>query len=164
MVPEWVRCTVAAPRGFTMPELIVVVAIVGVIAGLSVPSLWTYVRTATVRAGAEEMVTVLNGARQLAIQMNTTVCVTNDGIRAQYHVGNCGGAAWTGVGTDADGNIRLANNLSVSGSSNLCFNYLGAGSTTPAPCAANGTLTVTNPSGEATVRVIMATTGRVRIQ
>ena len=101
MVPEWVRCTVAAPRGFTMPELIVVVAIVGVIAGLSVPSLWTYVRTAPVRAGAEEMVTVLNGARQLAIQMNTTVCVTNDGIRAQYHVGNCGSAAWTGVGTDA---------------------------------------------------------------
>jgi Tfp pilus assembly protein FimT len=147
-----------------MTELMVVVAILGIITAVSAPSLWTYIRTATLRAGAEEMVSVLNRARQLAIGMNTTVCVTNNGASAQYRVATCGGAAWTGVGTDADGSIRLANDLRVSGANHLCFNYLGAGSTTPAPCAANGTLTVTNPSGGATVTVIMATTGRVRIQ
>jgi type II secretion system protein H len=164
MVPERVRRIVGASRGFTMIELVVVLAILGIVTAVSVPSLWTYIRTATLRAGAEEMVTVLNGARQLAIRTNTTVCVTNDGTRAQYRVGTCTGAAWTGAETDADGNIRLANQLRVSGSNHLCFNYLGAGSTTPAPCTANGTLTVTNPSGGATLSVIMATTGRVRIQ
>ena len=147
-----------------MAELAVVVAILGVVSALCVPTLWTYLRTATLRAGAEELTAVLNRARHLAIRTSTTVCVTNDGTRAQYRVGTCGGAAWTGVGTDAAGHIRLANGLWVSGARYLCFNYLGAGSATPAPCAANGTLTVTNPSGGATVGVVMATTGRVRIQ
>jgi Tfp pilus assembly protein FimT len=147
-----------------MTELTVVAAVLGVIAALSVPTLWTYLRTATLRAGAEEAVTVLNGARQLAIRMNTTVCVSNDGTRAQYRVGGCGAAAWTGVGTDVNGHIRLANRLQVSGTNYLCFNYLGAGTTTPAPCTANGTLTITNPAGGATLKVVMATTGRLRIQ
>jgi prepilin-type N-terminal cleavage/methylation domain-containing protein len=164
MVPERVRCIVAASRGFTMTELTVVVAVLGVIAALGVPTLWTYFRAATLRAGAEEAVTVLNGARQLAIRMNTTVCVSHDGTRAQYRVGGCGAAAWTGVGTDANGHIRLANRLQVSGTNYLCFNYLGAGTTTPAPCTANGTLTITNPAGGATLKVVMATTGRLRIQ
>jgi len=146
MVSEWVRRIVGGPRAFTTTELVVVVAIIGVIAALSVPSLWTYIRAAALRAGAEEMVAVLNGARQLAIRTNTTVCVTNDGTSAQYHLGHCAGAAWAGVGTDVGGNIRLANHLRVSGTSHLCFNYLGAGAATPAPCAPNGTLTVTNPA------------------
>lgn len=163
MVPERVR-SVGGPHGFTMTELVVVVAILGIIAAVSIPSLWTYIRTATLRAGAEEMVAVLNGARHLAIGTSTTVCVTNNETHAQYRVGTCGSAAWTGVGTDADGNIRLANWLRVSGAKYLCFNDLGAGSATPAPCAANGTLTVTDPTGGAAVNVIMATTGRVRIQ
>jgi prepilin-type N-terminal cleavage/methylation domain-containing protein len=164
MVPERVRRIVAAPRGFTMAEIVVVLAIVGILTAISVPSLWAYIRTATLRAGAEEMVAILNGARQLAIRTNTTVCVTNDGARAQYRLGTCTGAAWTGPETDAAGNIALANQVQVSGTNHLCFNYLGAGSATPSPCTANGTLTVTNPSGGTTLNVIMATTGRVRIQ
>jgi Tfp pilus assembly protein FimT len=147
-----------------MTELVVAVALLGIIAAVSIPSLWTHLRTASLRAGAEEMVAVLNGARHLAIGMSTTVCVTNDGTHAQYRVGACGATPWTGESTDADGNIRLANRLRVSGASHLCFNHLGAGSAAPAPCMANGTLTVTDPTGGAAVNVIMATTGRVRIQ
>jgi Tfp pilus assembly protein FimT len=164
MVPERVRRTVDAPHGYTVAELVVVAAILAVVTAISVPSLWQYLRTATLRAGAEEMITVLNGARQLAIQMNTTVCVTNDGMRVQYRVGRCESAAWTGAETDAAGHMRLANDLRVSGTPHLCFNYLGAGSITPAPCAANGTLTVRSPVGGASVNVIMASTGRVRVQ
>ena len=125
-----------------MAELVVVLAILAILTAVSVPSLFAYARSATLRAGAEELVAA----------------------RARYHVGTCSGAAWTGVGTDADGTIRLANGVRVSGADHLCFNYLGAGSATPAPCAANGTLTVAHPSGGGTMSVIMATTGRVRIQ
>ena len=53
MVPERVRRIVTASRGFTMIELTVVVAVLGIIAALSIPTLWTYLRTATLRAGAK---------------------------------------------------------------------------------------------------------------
>jgi prepilin-type N-terminal cleavage/methylation domain-containing protein len=153
-----------SPGGFTMAELVVVVAILGLVAAISAPNLWTALRSAALRAGAEEAVAVLNGARHLAIRLNTTVCVRNDGLQAQYRVGSCAAAAWTGVGTDSSGNIRLANGLRVSGSRTLCFNALGAGAATPSPCMANGTLLVTSPSGDDTLSVVMATSGRLRVQ
>ena len=164
MVSERLPHIIGGSRGFTMVELTVVLAIVGIISTISIPMLSTYLRTATLRAGAEEAVAVLNAARQLAIRMSTTVCVRNDGTRLRYHVGSCGAAPWSGSGTDAVGDIQLANELRVGGTNNLCFNDLGAGTATPAPCAPNGTLTVTNPAGGATLNVIMATTGRLRIQ
>ena len=80
-----------------MTELIVVIAVIGIIMAVSVPTLWTYFRTATLRGAAEELVTVLNGARQLAIRANSTVCVTNDGTRVQYHLSTCGAATWKGT-------------------------------------------------------------------
>jgi len=164
VVSERIRWIVTRTRGFTLAELVVVVAVVAIITAVSVPTLWTYFRSAALRGGAEEAVTVMNGARQLAIRLNTTVCVTNDGTAVQYHVGTCSAAPWTGPGTEASGNVRLANGITLGGTNNLCFNYLGAGSATPAPCVANGTLTVTNPTGGATLSVVMATTGRIRIQ
>jgi prepilin-type N-terminal cleavage/methylation domain-containing protein len=164
VVSQRLRRIVADVRGFTLTELVVVVAVIGVITAVGVPALWTYFRSAALRGGAAEAVTVLNSARQLAIRLNTTVCVTNNGTIAQFHVATCGAAAWTGPGTDGSGNIALANNLTLSGTNNLCFNYLGAGTAMPAPCIANGTLTVTNPVGGSTMNVVMATTGRVRIQ
>jgi prepilin-type N-terminal cleavage/methylation domain-containing protein len=155
---------VTSPGGFTMAEMVVVVAIIALIATISLPTLWTFLRGATLRAAAEEAIAVLNGARHLAIRMNTTVCVQNDGTQARYHVGGCAAPAWTGVGTDASGNIRLASGARLSGSRTLCFNALGAGAATPSPCAANGTLLVTGPAGGDTLSVIMATSGRLRIQ
>jgi prepilin-type N-terminal cleavage/methylation domain-containing protein len=151
-------------RAFTLTELLVVMAVIGVITAGSVPAVWTYVRSAALRAGAEEAVTLLNNARQLAIRLNTTVCVTNNGTVARFHVGGCTATPWTGPGTDTSGAIALTNSLRLDGTNNLCFNYLGAGSATPAPCVPNGTLKVTDPAGGTTMDVVMATTGRIRIQ
>jgi Tfp pilus assembly protein FimT len=150
--------------GYTLVELLVIVAVSGIIMAVSVPSLWTYFRTAALRAGTEELVAVLNGARQLAIRTNTTVCVTNDGTRLQYRMGNCGGAVWTGPSTDTAGNVILVNGLPVAGTNNLCYGYLGAGTATPAPCVNSGNFTVTNPDGGTTMTVMVATSGRARIQ
>jgi prepilin-type N-terminal cleavage/methylation domain-containing protein len=151
-------------EGFTLTELLVVVAIAGIIMAVSAPTLWTYFRTAAMRAGAEELMTALNSARQLAIRSNTTVCVTNDATRLQYRVGGCAGTIWTGPGTDAAGNVSLANNLLAGGTQNFCYSYLGAGTTTPAPCVNIGTFSVTNPAGGPTMSVAVTATGRARIQ
>ena len=150
-------------RGFTMAEILVVVAILGILIGLAIPTAWTWFRAAALRGAGEQTVTMLNGARQLAIRMNTTVCVTTDVNGMQYHVGTCAAAAWTGAGTNAAGYLTLDPGLTFTGATNLCFNYLGAGTATPAPCIANGTITV-NRAGGGTLNVIMATTGRVRLQ
>lgn len=140
-----------------MAELVVIVAVVGIIMAVSVPVFLGFWRTSTLRAGAEEMAAVLNGARLLAIKENTTVCVTNDGIRVQYRVGGCGAAAWTGPGTDPAGLISLANRVTVNNAGpNVIFTYLGAA--TP-----GGTFVVRNPQDGRTLNVIVATTGRVSI-
>ena len=150
-------------RGYTMTELLVVIAIIAVTVGVSIPTLWTYYRSAALRGAAEQTVVQLNGARQLAIRMNTIVCVTIDTTGMQYHTGTCGAAAYTGAGTDSAGYMTLDTGLTLSGTNNLCFNYLGAGVSTPAPCASSGTLTITRAQG-GSMNVVMATTGRVRLQ
>ena len=139
-----------------MAELVVTVAIIGIIMALGTPVFLRYLQSSKLRAGAEEMATVLSSARQLAIKENSTVCVTNDGTKVQYHVGGCANAAWTGQGTDTTGFIRLANSVTVSSGTSVVFTYLGAASTA-------GTYTVTNPQDGATLHVIVAATGRVSI-
>jgi Tfp pilus assembly protein FimT len=140
-----------------MIELVVVVAIVGLIMAVSTPVFLSYWRTSTLRAGAEELAAIINNARMLAIKENTTVCVSRQGNRVRYSMPTCASAAWTGPGTDANGDIRLSNNVTVtSASTNVIFTYLGAASTP-------GTLTVRNPVDGRTLNVIVASTGRVRI-
>ena len=62
-------------RGFTLAELMVVVGIGGVLAGLVAPTLSSYARTSALQAAARELATVINLGRQIAISQNTTVCV-----------------------------------------------------------------------------------------
>ncbi len=69
----------------------------------------------------------------------------------------CGGAAWTGEGTDGAGVIRLQNNVTISNTATVTFTYLGA-------AAPGGTYRVRNPIDGTTLFVCVATTGRVRVQ
>ena len=141
--------------GFSATELVVVVAVIGIIMAASAPTFFSYFRTAAVRAGAEEMSAVLNRARQLAIKDNTSMCVTNVENRVQYRVGTCAGAAWTGPGTDADGFMRLANDISMT-SGEVIFTYIG---TVTAPTS----YTVTNPPDGNTLTVNVTAAGRISI-
>jgi Tfp pilus assembly protein FimT len=163
VVPERFRRFVGNAAGYSLAELVVVIAVLGVTMGVALPSLWTYYQSAALRGAAEQTVSMLTNARQLAIRVNNIVCVTFDANGMQYHVGTCTAAAYTGAETDASGYIALPSGMTLSGTNNLCFNYLGAGAATPSPCVANGTLTVTRAAG-GTMSVTMATTGRVRFQ
>jgi Tfp pilus assembly protein FimT len=141
-----------------MIELVVVVAIIGIIMAVSTPVFLSYWRTSTLRAGAEELAAILNNARQLAIKENTSVCVRRQGSsKVRIHMQTCAGTVWTGLRTESNGDIRLANNVTVSAdTADVVFTYLGAASTA-------GTYTVRNPVDGRTLSVIVASTGRVRI-
>lgn len=137
-------------------EVLVVVAIIGVLTAAYIPSLVTYMRAATLKAGAEELAAGLNRARQLAISQNQRICVEVIGNRYRYWVNGCGGTALTGPGSDQTGLFRLANNIGVTSNVNPVFDYLGAANP-------GATLTVTNPQDGASLTVAVSVAGRVRI-
>lgn len=145
-------------RGFSLAELMVVVAVIGVTAAIMAPLLVTYWNASTLTAGAQELQAVLNSARQMAIRQNTNVCVERSGVRVRYLVGGCAGTVWTGAGTDSNGWIRLSNSVEITNSTaNVVFGYLGAANP-------GGTYTVRNPMNTAqTVTVTVAVSGRITI-
>ena len=141
--------------GFTVMELFVVIGLIGVIMAISTPFLLSYVRTSALRAGAEEMATLLNRARQLAIKDNRSMCVTNLGNRVQYRIGACGGTVWAGEGTDGAGFIQLTNNITVTGGQ-VVFTYIGTATSA-------GAYLLTNPQDGRTLSVVVAPSGRISI-
>jgi prepilin-type N-terminal cleavage/methylation domain-containing protein len=144
-------------RGFGMMELIVVMGLIAVLSLLATPSFLTYMQSSALSAGADELKSVLNRGRALAITQNTSVCVQVTGTSVRYRTGSCAGTVWAGVGTDSSGVIRLTNSITVSGGTSAIFTNLGAASTT-------ATYTVTHPKTSRTRSVIVASTGRVSIQ
>ena len=146
-------------RGFTLAELMVVVGVGGVLAGLVAPTLSSYARTSALQAAARELATVINLGRQIAISQNTTVCVEVTGTNIRLRTRGCAGTIWTGPGTDWAGVIRISDPsaLHISTTSNVVFTNLGAAS--PA-----GTYTVTNPVNHAMRTVVVAATGRVSVR
>jgi Tfp pilus assembly protein FimT len=145
-------------RGIGLAEILVVIAVIGIMAVATMPSLVTYWQASTLTAGAQELQAVLNSARQLAIRQNNSVCVERSGARVRYRLGGCTGTAFVGAGTDGNGWISLANSVQITNSTaNVVFSYLGAAS--PA-----GTYTVRNPANtNQTQTVTVTASGRVKI-
>jgi Tfp pilus assembly protein FimT len=140
-----------------MFEVLVTMAIVGVISVAVTPMLISYWRSATTKAAAQELATGLNQARHLAIARNQSVCVQVDSGRYRYRLTNCTGTIWLGPGASGDdGFVRLTNSVTVTANANPVFDYLGAA----APAA---TFTVTNPAGGQTRTVVVSASGRVQV-
>ena len=155
MVSERIRRLDVA--GFSLIELTVAIAIIGILVAIGVPFVTTYYQAMVLKSAADEMVTILNSARYQAIKQNTSMCVALSGAKVQYLVGGCGGAAWKGVGTDSTGLITLQNTMQMSGATaSVVFTNLGAAST-------GGTYTVKNPVNGKTLTVTVAGSGRITI-
>src|SRR5262245_43152566 len=102
-VPRFAACA-----GFALTELVVVIAVIGVLSVMTVPFFVTYYPAAAARANVKQVMTIFNQARELAIRQNSTVCVTlPNGTQMIFLQGSCAGAAWVGPGTDVAGNINL---------------------------------------------------------
>ena len=144
-------------RGFSLVELLVLVAVIAIIATVSAPAFISYWRSAALQGGAQELATIINRGRQIAISNNTAVCLSQSGTRVRFLIGGCGGTVWTGAGTDGNGWFTLQNGVQVSSTTaNVVFNFLGAATT-------SGVYTVTNPVNNSSMRVTVALSGRVTI-
>ena len=143
--------------GFGAPELVVVVAVVGVLFTMTISFFLSYYRVATVKAASQQVVALLNQARALAIQTNSTsgVCVhLPSATRMQFVVDGCAGTVWIGPGTDGAGNINLPQDFTMGPATDVVFDYLRAALTAV-------TYTVTNVSTGATLTVRIAISGRI---
>jgi Tfp pilus assembly protein FimT len=141
--------------GFSVTELAVVIALVGVLFMMTIPFFLSYYRAAAARANVQQVITLFNQARELAIKQNDTVCVNMpNSTQMVFLLSSCAGAAWTGAGTDATGNVNLPQGFTIGPLTNLTFNYLGA-------AGAATTYTMTDTTTSATSTISIALTGRV---
>ena len=141
--------------GFTLAELSALLAVLGALFGLSLPTLMSYYQSAHVRGAAADIAAYLNQARQIAIRRNQSTCVHITAEAVQYHLGTCGsGPLWVGPGTDSNGHLPAPAGITLASSADPVFTNLGAA----VPAA---TVTVTH--GRASLSVIVSASGRVTI-
>ncbi len=141
--------------GFSAPELAVVIAVVGILFVMTVPFFLSYYRTSAVRAGSQQVIVLLNQARELAVKQNDNICVQLPSTsQMQLRVGGCAGMVWIGPGTDAAGNIRLPQGFTLASPNDIVFSYLGA--------ALPATMyTLTDSASGETITISIALTGRI---
>jgi prepilin-type N-terminal cleavage/methylation domain-containing protein len=146
-------------RGWSLAELLVVLVVIAIITAVAMPLLLSYWQSATVRAGAQELRTALNAAKQLAITLRKPICLQPLGASAyQFHQVTCVGAVVppaVAPGSDATGTFQLQNNVVLSvtaGSAAPVFSPLGG--------ATVGQFTVTGLNGTA-LTVSVSGAGRI---
>ena len=147
--------------GWSLAELLVVIAAIGILAAMSIPLFASYMRSSTVRAGAQEMRTALNRGKQLAITLRQNICVQPVGNGYRYLQNTCGGPPLLPVavnnpvaGADGTGTFRLQNSVVVTvNTAAPIFTPLGNASQA-------GQLRVTGPSGNF-LTVTISAAGRV---
>jgi Tfp pilus assembly protein FimT len=141
--------------GFSIPELVSFMAVVGALFAVSIPSFVTYYQAAALRTDVQQVITLFNQARELAVRQNDTVCVTMPtGSQMALRLGSCAGAVWTGPGTDTAGNMNLPQGFTIAPLAGVTFNYLGA-------AGAPTTYIMTNSTTSATSTISVSLSGRV---
>ena len=144
--------------GYTMAEVMVGIAVIGSLFTLAIPFFLSYYQAAAVRSASQQVIALLNQGRELAIQTNSTqgVCVNLPSPTQMRFVQNgCGGAVWTGPGTDAAGIINLPQGFTLGPATDVVFDYLGAAQ--PAV-----TYTMTNTASGTALTIRVAVSGQVR--
>ena len=133
--------------GFTMIEVLVTIAIIGIMAGIAIPSLLTYFPKSRLSGATRVLAGDLMAARMEAVKLNQTVYLQHD-TSQQYRI------------IDNNGVIKTRNlqedyaDVTVVDFDQVGFNSRGA-------ALAAKAITVTNPSGTKGINVTIS--GRVQI-
>lgn len=133
-----------APRGFTLVELVVTLAILGIILTIAIPNFQSMLASNRMASQANDVITAMSLARSEAVKRaaQVTVCASSDGATC----GTNWAQGW--VVRDAGGNVLrvfrgLNGNSTLVSSAGGSVVFTATGSTT---LAANATLTLCPPA------------------
>ena len=132
--------------GFTLVELIVIIAIIAVFAGIAIPNFLSYMPKHRLNGAARQVMGDLMAARMKAVKENTTVTVARVSDH-EYKISTAGEEKTIDIQSNYD--------VTIGSFSNISFYSRGT--------AWGATITLTNSAGS-TRDVKVHLTGRVKIE
>jgi len=115
-------------KGFSLIELLVVVAMLGILLAVAMPGFQDTIESANTNSQVKVLLTTLNLASSEAIKRGTNVaiCASNDGLDCDAGVWNEGWMVFVDTNGDADGS---SGSVDAGDTVLRVFDTLGAGST-----------------------------------
>jgi Tfp pilus assembly protein FimT len=163
-VREYARRQRTRADGFTIVELVVLVAVISILCAIGFPLYLSYSRAQETDSAARVVVVALNQARQLAVTRGISFSIetqTNPNNRMRFCSGTAvpcpGGQVYTGAETDANGWRKLENSSRFTAGPSITFSSLGA-------ATVSGIITVQNSSATGSLDICVSPSGRIKAQ
>ncbi len=140
-------------RGFTLLEVLVALALVTILAAISVPHWGTLLPTYRLRSAARQLRADLNRIKMQAVSETARLHLVFSASR--YSVEKYDGATYRPIGDDRS----LPNGIDIRSTTRSSLGFTPRGTATP---GTGGTVKICN-SKEAGTNVVVSSTGRIRI-
>lgn len=72
--------------GFTMIEMMVVIAIIAITASLAVPSLVVWVSNLSIKSAARDLYSAMQEVRMIAVKQNASAAIVFDTVNSRYYI------------------------------------------------------------------------------
>jgi len=156
-------------RGFNIIEMVVVIAIVGLLLTIGVPSFQTWTQNLQIRAGAEGVLAGYNIAKNEAVRRNVNIEMTINN-NTGWDVHTAADPATSLRARDAnEGSVNVTSVITPTGSTTVTFNGMGrvasvnSDGTPPVTQVDFDNPMITNVTDRRKLRVVIATGGGIRL-
>jgi type IV fimbrial biogenesis protein FimT len=153
----------SAQHGFNMIEVMLTIAILGILLGVAVPNFATWINNTKIRTAAESISSGLQLARSEAVRRNSNVAFTMTG-QTGWQVGMVTTVETIQTRSANEGSSGAQVAVTPSGATIVTFNGLGRVVTNADASASIAQVAVDNAAGNGrTLRILVGSGGNVRM-